>query len=365
MLYVPMFKTRQEEICVIKELNECFNDNLIPLIEVLDEFYETQYKKDELTGEYIRVQAKKQMRRVKLEPTEDDIRTLKIITEITGNKEVFIDYFRYTTKKYGTDIKIEKLVLARKLNDDFDLYKSKVFELIEHDNIIPVISIKNGFSITTGELTDMIRVIKNGNSKVAIRLTDEFIDSLGGVLQNELDVKDYVLLDIEEQVPKSKFMEYEEVDDLDLKANVIVLNSPRQVKPKNGDYPENSYTSLIDNSVKDYVVEYNFAGYGDYCGLKDTLPSTGGGNGQGAALALIYDYEENAFWAYTNKNVEEGMRGYKKLIPKILADRDKFDPDKTCSGFNKIADIKNGGNWGTWLNICARRYLWQVSENLN
>ena len=211
----------------------------------------------------------------------------------------------------------------------------------------------------------MIGEIKMGNSSVAIRLTDEFIDPLGEILKNELEAEDFVMFDIGEQSAKTKFMEYDELDDFDFEAKVIILNSPRLVKPKNGDYPENAYTSLIDNSAKDFVEEYNFSGYGDYCGLKDVLPRTGGSNGQGVALALIYDFEENAFWAYTNKNVKEGMAGYKKLIPMILDDREKFDPERTCSGYNKIKDLENGGNWSTWLNICARRYLWQVSENLN
>ena len=365
MLYVPVFKNRQEEMRVVKELNHCFDEKIIPLIEVLDEYYETRYKVDQKTGEFIKVQKGKQKRRVKLEPTDDDIITLKRINEFIDNKDAFMEYFRYTTKKYGTRIDIEKVGLARKLNDNFDLYKEKVLGLIKYKNIIPVISIKEGYPISMLELKKMIKKIKEENSRVAIRLTDEFIESCGEVLKNELDENDFVMLDIGEQVPKTKFIEYDEIDELELRAQVIVLNSPRHIKPDNGDYPENAYTELIDNSARDYVEEYGFNGYGDYCGLKDVLPRTGGSNGRGAALALIYDYEKNAFWAYTNKNTEDGLGGYKNLIPTILSDRQRFDPKGTCLGYEKIASLSNGGNWSSWHNICARRYLWQISENLH
>jgi hypothetical protein len=364
MLYVPMFKNRPEEMRVVKELNQCFGKDIVPLIEVIDEYYETRYKVDQITGKFIKVQVGKQKRRIQIDPTEEDINTLQVINKLTDNKEMFIDYFRYTTKKYGTSIDIEKVGLSRKLNDSFALYKTKILGLIEYKNIIPVISIKDGYPIQKVELIKLMREVKEGTSRVAIRLTDNFIEPLSEVLQEELDKNDFVMLDIEEQLPKSKFIEYEEMEELGLLAQIILLNSPRHVKRKNGDYPENAYTALIDNSAKDYVEEYNFSGYGDYCGLKDVLPRTGGSKGLGAALALIYDFEENAFWAYTNKNIEDGMSGYNKLIPIILEDRERFDPHGTCSGFDKIASLDGSGNWSTWHNICARRYLWQVSETL-
>ena len=360
-----MFKTRAEEMRVVRALNQCFGKDIIPLIEVLDEYYETRYKMDQNTGEFIKAQVGKQKKRVKIDPTAEDIKTLEEINKLTDCKDIFIDYFRYTTKKYGTNIDIKKVGLSRKLNESFALYKNKILGLIEYKNVIPVISIKDGYSIQKAEVIKLLREVKEGSSRVAIRLTDDFIEPLGEVLRKELDKNDFVMLDIEEQLPKSKFIEYEEIEELELRAQIILLNSPRLVKPKNGDYPENAYTALIDNSAKDYVEEYGFAGYGDYCGLKDVLPRIGGSNGLGAALALIYDYEENAFWAYTNKNIEDGMSGYKKLIPIILNDREKFDPNGTCSGYDKIVSLDGSGNWSTWHNICARRYLWQVYENSN
>lgn len=101
MLYVPMFKTRPEEMRVVRELNQCFGEDIIPMIEVLDEYYETRYKVDQKTGEFIKVQVGEQKRRIKLDPTDEDINTLEVINKLTDSKDAFIDYFRYTTKKYG------------------------------------------------------------------------------------------------------------------------------------------------------------------------------------------------------------------------------------------------------------------------
>ncbi|MBN2796526.1 MAG: hypothetical protein JXR88_14045 [Clostridia bacterium] len=276
----------------------------------------------------------------------------------------FIDYFRYTTQAYGTGIDITKVALSRKLNDDFELYRSKLFNLSNFDNFIPVISIKPGFYMSPEDLKELMKALKKSSKKIALRITDDYVNDYADIMIECLDETDYLLFDIGEQSPEVKFMELTEIEDLQLSAQVILLNSPRKAKNKNGDFPENGYTDLIDNCALEKFDEYGFVGYGDYCGLKDTLPDNGGGNGTGAALALIYDHNENKFWAYTNKNTKEGMKGYYKLIPIILSDRDKFDPSKTCSGYQKILSIENSGNWSTWLNVCMRRYISQVHDNL-
>lgn len=43
-MYVPMLKTRSEELIIAKEMQLCFSDNIIPLFEIINELYRTVYK---------------------------------------------------------------------------------------------------------------------------------------------------------------------------------------------------------------------------------------------------------------------------------------------------------------------------------
>lgn len=349
---------------VANDLQNCFTDTIIPLFEILDEIYQKRYAVDPNTKKFIYELKGKQKRRIILANAEEDITTLQSISENIGQRVAFIDYFRYTLKKYGSNIDIGKVKLSRMINEDLDLYKKKVKGIANYENLIPVVSIKDGFKMSKSELIKFIVELKK-NSRVALRLTEEYYEEYRDILEEVLENNDFFFFDIEEQSPQVKFIEFEEISGYNIKARIVVLNSPRKTKIKNGAYPDNGYTDLIDNSALESVKEYSFNGFGDYCGLKDTLPSSDkGNNGTGVALVLMYDYSKNSFWSYTNKNTSEGMRGYKKLIPLVLNDRPRFDPMKTCYGYKKVELMPGSGNWSTWHNICASRYISQVYENI-
>lgn len=53
MIYIPMLKTRKEELKVLKVMKEHYSDKIIPLIEVIREIYKPNYLTDE-NGEFIK-----------------------------------------------------------------------------------------------------------------------------------------------------------------------------------------------------------------------------------------------------------------------------------------------------------------------
>lgn len=367
MIYVPMFKTRQEEMKIIKKMNYCFSNGIIPLVEILNEIHETRYEEDPETGEALRVPNRDGSRhmRVKCKPTDEHVITLKEIDETLSSKRAFIDYFRYTTDKYKKDLKLESLVLARKLSDNPQMYKEKLLGVCEYSNLIPVISIKDGFECSEEELEELIGLLKTKTDQVALRLTDEFIEKYSDLLVTNLGEQDYLMVDIEEQNPESKFMEYEEIEELDITAKVIILNSPHKVGTSNKDFPIQSYTDLIDNSLRNHVTDYNFHGYGDYLGLRDDLPRHIDRKIEACALVLIYDSERNQFFSYKHPDEKEGMGGYKKLIQLVKKDEIIFNPDGNCIAYKRINELPKSGNWGDWNNICATRYLCQMHSVMN
>lgn len=59
MIYIPMLKTRDEELRVLKSMKDYYSDKIIPLIEVICEKYQVRYMTDE-NGEFIKEKRKTQ-----------------------------------------------------------------------------------------------------------------------------------------------------------------------------------------------------------------------------------------------------------------------------------------------------------------
>lgn len=364
MYYIPMLKTRKHELSLASNLNFCFSETIIPLFEIINDIFEPRYKIDPITGKYVYEERGKQKRKV-IEPfTDEDIITLRKIDEIVNHKAAFIDFFRYSIEKYGRRVDISKAALSFKLNNDQSLYKRRIEEISIYKNLIPVVSIKESYSMDKVELKTFLIALMKNNNCIALRLTEYFLQEYKELLEQVLRPCDFLLFDIQEQNPKYKFMEFEELIAMNITARKILINSPRKTGINNKEYPENNYTDLIDNCAREQVIEYNFSGYGDYCGLKDDLPTSSGSNGKGAALALIYDYSCNKFWAYTNRDTSLGIHGYRSLLPIIENEKTRFDSNNICEGYKKI-HLTQCGNWGTWNNICATRYIHQIYTNVS
>lgn len=364
MIYVPILKTRRQELSVSKEMNYSFSDKIIPLFEILTDIYETKYKVDPITDTFIMERKGKRKMRIKEIPTDADIITLDFVSKLMGNKKAFIDYFRFTIEKYGKNFDIGSVDLAWKLSRASVLYKKRIKEISEYSNLIPIVSIKSGFVFGKNELEELLIELQSKNEAIGLRITEEYLEEYSEIITNVLRSTDYLLFDIGEQNPTSKIMELEEVMELEISAKAILLNSPRKSNVRNGEYKEFGITELIDNSVREMFSEYGFDGIGDYCGLKDTLPSNGGSNGTGAALALLYDYEKNGFISFLNPDTSQGMSGYYLIIPVILSKKDILDPLHNCPAIRKIEKLEGSGNWSTWHYITITRYIHQIYSNI-
>lgn len=375
MIYVPIFKVRTEEMLVSKKMNYCFSDNIIPLFEILKDQYKTRYQVDPITQEYIYEQGNKRKKRIKEEPTEKDIITLDYISNLINNKNAFIDYFRFTIEEYEKNmgskkiknVDISKMQLAWKLSRNTTLYIEHECNVSKYENLIPTISVKSYFAFKKDQLQKLLLNLQEKSKSIALRLTEEFLDEYCDLIKDTFRETDYLLFDIREQNPISKFMELDEVRKLKFKGKKILLNSPRKASINNGDYEEQGVTELIDNCAREEYINYDFHGFGDYCGLKDELPTRGNTAGKGAALALLYNYNDNSFYSFLNPDTKQGISGYKKIIPLILSKKHFFDPINSCPAIQKIETMRKEGrcgNWRSWHNINMTRYLHQIYYNM-
>ncbi|BDS16170.1 hypothetical protein JUM001_04040 [Clostridium perfringens] len=346
-MYVPIMKTRQEELRVSKKINHCFSDEIIPLFEVVKEIYGENGK----------------IKKIKGKITKEDIITLDYINNTIKKSKAFIDYFRFDSEKYGGNkIDISKIELAYKLSRSESEYIEKLNSISSYDNLIPVISIKEKFTFNKSKLIEIINMLQDKSTSIAIRIEDSLFESLKDVIEKHLRESDFLLYDINEQNIESKVIELLELNECDVKSKKILLNSPRKLNINNKQYENGIATELIDNSVATSYEEYNFDGFGDFGGLKDQLP-TSGGNGKGAALALIYNKEENLFYSFCNSDTSLGTRGYVQVISDILDLEYMFNPQQNCPFYqevNKMFEKDSTGNFGKWNNLTLTRYIHQT-----
>lgn len=361
-MFVPMFKGREKvEYKAIKEIRQYFSDQVIPLIEILKENHKKEIDYDPITNEpKIKVKNGRKYKVYKSK-SDENVNTLEFLNEMVEGKTVFIDYFRYDIEKYGTDINVSGVSLSYKLNNDQNLYFNKLKELVGYPNMIPVVSIKKEYGIGKSILEKLLMDLQKKKSTIAIRITDELYDEYSDLIQQSLRETDYLLFDIENQNPKTKFMELSEIGLDENKFKKILLCTTRG-SLKNGGYPDEGVTDLIYTNTKSEAESYNFNGYGDYCGLKDDLPKNGGGN-SGAAIALFYDAKIEKFYSYVEKDTSLGQRGYNRLVPKIISDAKILDVNNDCPIFKTIKEqhrMGKDGGWCTWKVYCILRYVDQV-----
>lgn len=363
-MYIPIMKTRKEELDVSKKLNEYFSDDIIPLFEILNEEYEVKYEMDD-DGKYLmeKKEGRKKKSRIKKERTDEDIITLDKINNIVNGAKVFIDYFRFDINKYGSRIDISRVMLSYRLNNNPDEYIEKLIEVSRYKNMIPVLSLKNVHNFSNNRVVEIINELQELNSSIALRIEDTLYDTLKSIIENYLRKSDYFLYDINEQDFDSKFMELSELELCRTKARKIVLNSPRDPKIANKDYENNCATMLINNTAVTGYKDYNLDGFGDYGGLKDQLPTVGGSNGKGAALALLYNYADNSFYSFCNSDTSLGLKGYKDVVSNVLNFEYILNPTNNCIAYSKInlmSDNNKYGSWATWNNIALTRYIQQI-----
>lgn len=359
-MYIPILKNRTSEMKVLSQVNSLTGKGMMPLIEVISSDYKTQYKKDPVTNEFIYVQGKKQRRRVKLEPTEADNITLEKIKEYTANNRSFVEPFRFDSNDYPkTDI--SKVLYSFEISRDFNKYKEQLVKVSKEPSMIPVVSIKKSFEIPTDQLEELVDLLKLNTVTIGLRIAVDLFDDYLECIENILDENDYIFIDLQNNNFDSKELEIEDVKDCDLECKKILLNCPRSNDINNADYEENKVTAFIKNCVAERYYEYDFDGFGDYGGLKDALPLDRQGGGTGAALALIYNKDANAFISFVNKDTSLGLRGFREVRKNILANPSLIEDFHTCDVIKEIRGMSlTFGNWNTWIEHCLKRYIDQV-----
>lgn len=359
-MFIPILKFRSSEMRAAKAVVDMLSYDIVPLFEVFKDTYKTRYEVDALTGEFkTKMSSNGRKMRIKAQPNDDDINTLDLINDSINGKKAFVDFLRVNENKYK-NFDINEVSLGINLRN-FDYYRERVIQITNYSNFIPVISIQNAFENNLQQMQALYDELYRLTENIAVRITADCYEQYISLLKN-LKESDYILFDIEETDVRGLKYDIKDFIDHSFKAKLIILNSSRPRDYYNKDFEVEGKTNLIKTDVIKSFKELGFVGFGDYCGCRDVLPSAGVAI-KGAALSLLYNFSDNAFWVNTNKDTSLGALGFRDIKPRVMAQKHYLDPDDSCLAYKKLSSV-DIGSYATWIEICIIRYINQLYNNL-
>lgn len=359
-MYVPILKFRKTEKRILKEYNDLFSNEIIPLIEIFSENYHRRNEIDPETGKSKYIIENGHRKYSKIEPTDADICTIENLINCIQDKKAFIDYLRIDKDKYKS-FNESNAVLGISLRN-LDDYYNKLLKLDYNEHFIPVISTRKNFNDDFSKLYSLVEELKLKFSSIAFRVTADTAIYYKKIIE-ELRESDYLLFDIEETKYKELMMEINALNKLKISAYKIILNSPRYASYQNKDFDEDSYTNIIDNLMIEEYLNLGFNGFGDYAGYKDVLPS-GGSISKGSALCLMYDFSKNKFWAFTNKDTGLGVHGYPEVKRRVLSRESILNYNGDCIAYDLIHNQSKILSHSFWIQSTIIRYIDQINKNI-
>ena len=277
-MYVPIMKNRSVEVSVLQILSELnvFDDNIIPLIEVIQEKTRSNNKSTFLQD-------------------------LQELLNDCPAMSVMVDFYKSTKLRYTTDT-IREYVTMSVRDRDFPI--KQISQLIQcRDQVIPVISYlpDNSSLERISYEHDQLRTMF---SRIAFRIRIQEFNSVFTHVESIIRSNDFIVLDIESASPSNSVFRrvYKRISDSRDKYNFtsIIVRSHRPDELANNAMDDGEPIAKIDNSLLEiYSSErMGFSGFGDYASIASSLPSTGGAI---SPVGIYYSFDNNFFIAYRGR----------------------------------------------------------------
>lgn len=340
-------KNRTIEVSVLKTLSNInvFDDNIIPIIEVIQEKTRSNMKKNFF------------------EELEESLAQ-------TENFKIIVDIYKSTKLRSTTDSIREYLT---KVNRQENFGINELLKL-KHLNkrIIPTISyLPDSYNII--RLSKDTTTLRDNYPHLAFRFKAQEFDSVFNKLKSYITASDFVILDIEAAPHTSPVFKHLYQTIAKFRENInfksIIVNANRPNTLFNVHMVDKEPIAEIDNSLREMYnlsVMKKFDGFGDYACINASLPSTGGTI---SPAGIYYSYENNFFIAFKGRQpLLSEFSDY--IAPSIIQSNywKEFNEThhKNCPGCKEIHDIaigtKNGKNQGLWKAITMLHYIYTMRE---
>lgn len=340
-------KNRTIEVSVLKILSNIsvFDNNIVPMIEIIQEKTRSNMKKD-------------------------FFEELEEILVQSGNYKIIVDIYKSTKLRSTTESIREYLT---KVNRQEHFGVNELLRLKHLNNrVIPAISyLPDSYNIT--QLINDINTLRHNYPHLAFRFKAQEFDSVFDKLKDYIIADDFVILDIDAAPHTSPVFKrlYQTIAKFkeNIKLKSIILNANRPDTLFNVHMVDKEPIAEIDNSLREMYnlpVMKKFDGFGDYACINASLPSTGGTI---SPAGIYYSYDNNFFIAFKGRQpLLSEFTDY--IAPSIIQSPywEEFDDThhEKCPGCKDIYNItlgaKNGKNQGIWKSISMLHYIYTMHE---
>lgn len=337
LIYVPVFRARQQEIIVLKKTN--FAAHSFPLIEIIKE-------KD-----------RKNNKRSSFEIYAD-------LIENTDAEKIFIDLPTYLKLTNSTNNEV--VAFRRSVSEDIDARIKFLNQFQGNNKVIPVIS---SLVQSTGDL-DTIKLqyeqLKDAFPNIAFRTFhntfDREIKKIQECLNADTDILFYDLDSIPITSPLLR-VHRTKLNSIHAAKKVLIrsaLNSDIQ----NVSLEHGEVVADADNSLIELYSNYGFNAFGDYVGIKKDDLTSGGTISPGF---IIFDPQEN--WYYGYKGARKSLDEFEvRIVPSVLGSgfiknlRQNYPPyynnNAGIQTLQNIADFNESGkSQAKFKKIAMEHYL--------
>lgn len=349
-MYIPVMKNRTVEVSVLNNLAglHVFNENIIPLVEIIQE--------------------KTRSNNIKV--------FLEELSELISNHPemmVMVDFYKSTKLRSTTDA-IREYITKNTRSPEFVMDQLSLLENCA-EQIIPIISYLPE-AINWERIESEIVEFRKNFGKIGFRIKAQEFEKVFSFIEDRIKATDYIILDIEgasysnpvfnriyNRIANSKKTK---------KFTSIIVKAHRPDDLTNKAMGDGEPIDRIDNGLSEQYSTSalkRFDGFGDYACISASLPSTGGTI---SPVGIYYSYDNNFFVSFRGRaDLLSEFPDY--IAPEIMKSEywEEFPEEHhtSCPGCAEISAIKNreisGRNQAQWKKITMLHYIYTQYEHIN
>ncbi|MTI47970.1 MAG: hypothetical protein FH761_09020 [Firmicutes bacterium] len=344
-MYTPVIKNRTIEMKVLKDLYDMpLSEKTVPLVEIVQEKTRSNSKTNFI----------------------DDL--TEIFSPLERKRNFLVDIIKTNIPK-NTLTPIRDFLTKVNRKKDYSLELLKKFNHLQ--NVIPVISY-NPQIFVDNNIIEEERELREYYDRLAFRINSNTFDDAFELVKNIIQKNDILIYDIGNASHMNPILRANYLTIASLKTQKeftsILLNSNKSNEITNVSLSDGKPILEIDNSIRDLYKSYHkFDGFADYAGMKDEMPTKGGGI---SPAGIYYSFNSNYFVGFRRNKKLSDFEDY--IAPQIIASKywSEYNAShhKTCPGCNMIFNIAHkkepGKSQAKWKGITMYHYIFTLDELL-
>jgi len=341
MKYVPVLRFRDQERLVLKSIT--LSQKTMPLIEIVK-----PTPNGNLNGTFGQIHQK----------------------ELSHLNVPFMVDFPTHLNTSRTEATIQNFL--RPLQVSQQAKNSALLSLSHISNVIPVISHNPFVPYLANSIVNDATLLRKTYSRLAFRVFSQNINSIINDVERTISIGDILVFDIDDAPHVSPALQLQYQQILQVKQNkncqTVIIRSAIPSNIYNTGLVNDTPITSINNSLLTAYLGYHFDAFGDFAGLKNDLPSTGGIISPGL---IFYSWHTNSYAGYKGRTkvLSEFQAHIGPTLIKSTYWNNYSQPHhQNCPGCKKIQAIVSrqttSGNQATWKGITLAHYLYTMEEFL-